>query len=234
MLELTSLPLAFIAGMLSLLSPCVWPLIPMTLAVAAGKGRMGMISMGLGLSLSFALAGSVLTFLLVSLNLDPETFRHFSALLLLILGSVLISRYLTERSSYWLSRLLSRSGAGSLQLDWLGPFGTGLLTGIIWLPCVGPTLGAAIALAANGQSLPIAFLVMASYGLGTALVLILVGLTSTRLLRRSTAGVLQGGGWVRYVLGGTMLLLAMLVLSGADKTLEAWAAVWLPQWSFDW
>ena len=102
-LELASIPLAWVAGVLSILSPCVWPLVPIIMASAAGKGRWGPLYLALGLSLSFALAGSLLTFMLLNLELNPVAFRWLAAVLLVVIGLILVIKPLAE----WVSLRLS-------------------------------------------------------------------------------------------------------------------------------
>ncbi|MBA3887965.1 MAG: cytochrome c biogenesis protein CcdA, partial [Acidobacteria bacterium] len=70
MLDLASVPLAGFAGMLSILSPCVWPLVPVVMSSAATSGRFGPWYLALGLSTAFAVAGTLLVLLLVTLGLD--------------------------------------------------------------------------------------------------------------------------------------------------------------------
>jgi cytochrome c-type biogenesis protein len=232
-LELAAVPLAFAAGVVGVLSPCVWPLVPVVTSSAATSGRTGPLFLALGLSLSFALAGTLLTFLLVSLGLDPELFRYVAAAMLLAVAAVLLVRPLSEAATLALSRLTGRLPAGSgASTSGPGQFGVGLLLGVVWLPCVGPTLGAAIALASFGQSLGAAFAVMLAYGIGTAGILLVAGLLSGRLLARWRPGLLASGGFGKKLLGGTLLLLGLLVLSGVDKTLEAMAVGIVPEWVY--
>lgn len=232
-LEFGSLPLAFAAGVLSVLSPCVWPLVPIVMGSAAGAGRAGPVALALGLSLAFAIAGTLLSFLLVSLELDPELFRHVAAVLLLVVALALV----VPRFSAWLTAKLSsltagvdtgRAGAASGAA---GQFWIGLLLGLVWLPCVGPTLGAAIALASLGQQFVQSFIVMLLFGLGTALTLLGAGLASAGLLKRLRPSLLAGASAGKRWLGWALLVLGVLVLSGLDKRLEAWAIGWLPDFA---
>lgn len=230
-LELTALPLAFLAGALSILSPCVWPLVPIVMGSAGSSGRFGPYALGLGLSLSFALAGSVLTFVLVNSGLDPELFRYVAASMLLLVGLPLawprLGNWLTMR----LSMLTARFNPGSGGSHWSGQFGLGMLLGVVWLPCVGPTLGAAIALASMGQQMSMAFVVMLFFGLGTASVLLLAGLLSKRALEKTAPGLSIGAKRGKVILGWMLLLLGLMVWTGIDKRLEAWALTWLPDWA---
>jgi cytochrome c-type biogenesis protein len=233
-LELAAVPLALVAGVAGVLSPCVWPLVPVVTSSAATSGRSGPIYLSLGLALSFAVAGTFLTLLLVSTGLDPEMFRYLAAVLLVAVALVLlvgrVNDWVTLRLSAFSSRfnMGSRATAGSAP----GQFGVGALLGVVWLPCVGPTLGAAIALASMGQSLGMAFVVMLAYGVGTAGVLLGAGLASGRLLARWRSALMTGGGFGKKFLGWMLLGLGMLVLTGLDKYLEALAVGIVPEWVY--
>ena len=125
-----------------------------------------------------------------------------------------------------------RLGApGSAPTTGWGQFGVGGLLGLVWLPCVGPTLGAAIGLASMGQSIGLAFLTMLAYGLGTGTVLLAAGLASRRALVRWRPTLIRGADRGRRLLGGLLLLLGILVLSGLDKRLEALAVSFVPEWA---
>jgi cytochrome c-type biogenesis protein len=234
MLDLASVPLAGFAGMLSILSPCVWPLVPVIMSSAATSGRSGPWYLALGLSTAFAVAGTLLVLLLVTLGLDPELFRYVAAALLVAIAATFLVERIGNGFSAMLSRLTgaARSArAGGAPRGPLGQFAVGGLLGLVWLPCVGPTLGAAIALASLGQDMVRAFVIMFTFGAGTALVLVVAGLTSGRVLARWRPGVLRNAARARVVMGATLLLLALLVLTGADKRLEAWSLGWLPDWA---
>jgi len=233
-LDLAAIPLALMAGVFGVLSPCVWPLVPVVTSSAAAGGRSGPVYLAAGLSLSFAVAGTVLTWVLVSTGLDPELFRYLAAGLLVFLAAVLLLPTLGNWVSLRLSMLTSRFGPtpGPGTVSAPGQFGVGALLGFVWLPCVGPTLGAAIALASLGQSMALAFVVMLAYGVGTAGVLLAAGLVSGRILKRWRPGVMAGGHAGKKILGWSLLVLGLLVITGTDKVLEAMAVGLLPTWMF--
>lgn len=233
--ELAAIPLALAAGVFGVLSPCVWPLVPVVMSSAASSGRRGALYLALGLSISFAVAGTLLTLLLVKAALDPELFRDVAAVLLVAVGAALVVRRVGDWLSLRLSSLIGRMSPGGpdrAAASGPGQFGVGALLGVVWLPCVGPTLGAAIALASLGQSMGIAFVVMLAYGIGTAGVLILAGVASERVLARWRPALLTSGGRGRVLLGWMLLSLGVLVLTGLDKHLEALAVDIVPAWVF--
>ncbi|MEX0600048.1 MAG: cytochrome c biogenesis CcdA family protein [Rhodothermales bacterium] len=233
-LEIASIPLAFVAGVLGVLSPCVWPLVPVVMSSAATSGKWGPVMLGLGLSVSFALAGTVLTFVLVNTGLDPELVRYLGAGLLIVIALTLLVRplgnWLTVRLSLLSGRF--RIGSSTQETSAAAQFGVGALLGVVWLPCVGPTLGAAIGLASLGQSMGIAFIVMLAFGIGTAGTLLLSGIASKQALAKWRPELMSKSGLGKKLLGWTLLILGLLVLTGVDKILEAVAIGMLPEWVF--
>ncbi|MEX1258618.1 MAG: cytochrome c biogenesis CcdA family protein [Gemmatimonadota bacterium] len=233
-LDITAIPIAFFAGVVGVLSPCVWPLVPVVMASAATGGRRGPYFLAGGLAIAFAFAGTFLTFILVSTGTDPEFFRYFAATLLIAMGGLLIVKRLGD----WVSTGLSRFTAGLNRGGRIRPavgggeFGVGLLLGVVWLPCVGPTLGVAIALASFGEDFLRSFFVMLSYGVGTGGVLLTAGVLSGGFLARRKALSATAGALGKKILGWSVLLLGLAVLTGMDKRLEALAVDLLPSWIF--
>lgn len=123
-------------------------------------------------------------------------------------------------------------GPGNDVVSARGQFGVGALLGFVWLPCVGPTLGAAVALAALGQNMSMAFVVMLAYGIGTAGVLMAAGMISGKILTRWRSGMMASGKFGKKMLGWSVLVLGLLVLTKTDKVLEALAVDLLPRWMF--
>ncbi len=225
--------LSFIAGNLSTLSPCVLPLLPILLGTAVNTHRLGPYALAGGLALSFTVVGVTVATLGGVLGLDQDTLRTGGALLLLLFGALLLSSDLQARFAAATSGV---AGAGQtalarITLDGLsGQFILGLLLGIVWSPCVGPTLGAAIGLASQGQSLPQVGLLMAVFGLGAGFPLALLGTLSRQAMLRMRQRLLLAGKFGKQLLGGLMLMLGILILSGADKAFEAWVLKFAPGW----
>jgi len=225
-----AIPLAFLAGILSLLSPCVLPMIPVVASSATQSSRKGIVTLALGLSLSFAFAGTILTFALISLGLSPEVLRYFSAVLLLAIAVTILvpkaGEWLTLKLSQLTSKLPSQNINGNGVMT---QFAVGASLGLVWLPCVGPTLGAAIALASTGQSMFSAFLVMLAFGVGTAIPLIGFSL----LMKNSIGKWLNGGLVGKKIMGISLIILALTILTGFDRTLEALALEIMPEWLYN-
>jgi cytochrome c biogenesis protein CcdA len=215
--------LAFLAGMLSTLSPCVLPLLPVILAGAVGEHRLGPVAIAAGLALSFVVLGMLLATVGYSIGLDAESFRPFAALLLVTVGVVLLVPPLQSQLALVaapVSGWAENSFGGFDSQGLRGQFALGLLLGAVWSPCVGPTLGAASLLAAQGKDLAGVALTMLAFGLGAALPLLLLGLASRETMTRWRGRLLDAGKGGKMVLGTLLLVVGVLILTGFDKRLE--------------
>lgn len=225
--------LAFAAGGLTILSPCVLPLLPITLGSAAASHRGGALAMGAGLVLSFAGAGLLLATLGITAGLDGDLLRVVSAWLLLLAGLVLLVPALQALLSRAAGPLASWAYARQSKLGRHGLIGQGLvgvLMGLVWSPCVGPTLGAATVLAAQGSNLGEVALTMFAFGLGIASVLLLVGLGARSALRRWNGSLLATGARGKRLLGASLALAGAMVLTGFDHRAEAELVRASPDW----
>ncbi|MFT7558894.1 MAG: cytochrome c-type biogenesis protein [Flavobacteriales bacterium] len=229
-IEYSAIPLAFLAGMLGILSPCVWPLVPIVMSASARSALAGKVALAAGLSVSFALAGSVLSFFLISFSINPEFFRYLAASLLVLVAFPLMINSVGVWLTDTLAKLTRNYYPQAPQASVLAQFSIGCLLGLVWLPCVGPTLGAAIALASMGQEIIKSFVVMLSYGAGAALALAIAALTSNSLFYSINSNLALTVEKTKILLGGLIFVLGLLVLSGWDKLLEGWALTWLPSW----
>lgn len=225
--------LGLIAGSLSILSPCVLPLVPVLVAAAVNAHRWGALALGLGLTLSFAIVGIFLATLGVSLGLDPDTFRLIGAVILAVFGLVLLVPKLQDYFAR-VTGILSNSGSRLLERVTLGgltgQFAVGALLGIVWSPCVGPTLGAATTLASQGKDLGQIGLLMLIFGIGAALPLVLLGSLSRASMMKIRGRLLTAGQYGKQAFGLIMLALGVLIATGTDKSLEAWILDRTPDW----
>ena len=227
---------AFLAGVLSTLSPCVLPLIPIIIGAAANQHRFGPFALAGGLAVSFAVIGTGLASSGSSIGLAQDGFRLFAAVVMGIIGIVLISNRLQERFAVAMSGM---SGAGNSLLSkvtidgLLGQFLIGILLGLVWTPCVGPTLGAAITLASQGRDLGKIVFVMAIFGLGAGLPLALLGMLSRGAMMKAKEKLGNAGKLGKQLLGGFLIVISLLVITGQDKPLESFLLKHSPGWLTD-
>lgn len=160
-------------------------------------------------------------------------FRIIGAALLIALGLVLLLPALQTQFavvagpiSGWTD---SRFG-GFATTGLRGQFALGLLLGVVWSPCVGPTLGAASMLASRGENLGQVALVMTAFGIGAALPLLMLGLLSREAIAAWRSRLLNAGKAGKLALGGLLVVLGLMILSGLDKRIETLFVDLSPAW----
>ncbi len=225
--------LAFLAGVLSILSPCVLPLLPIVLGTAQSEHRLGPVALASGLALSFTVIGLFVATIGFAIGLDTNVFRAISAVLLIGVGTVLLVPRLQEQFAVAAGPVGSwvddRFGGFSATSLW-GQLGLGLLLGAVWAPCVGPTLGAASLLAAKGETLGQVALTMLAFGIGAALPLMVLGFVSREAMLRWRGRLMEAGKGGKMLLGALLVAVGLLVATGADKRLEAFLVNASPDW----
>jgi cytochrome c-type biogenesis protein len=230
---LSTIFLAFLAGVLSILSPCVLPLVPLTLGAAAARGKFGPVALALGLATSFVAVGLFVALVGFSIGLDQGFFRIIAAIMLVGVGAVLAMPVLQVRfavaagpMSGWVNTRLDKASGGGAY----GQFGMGVLLGAVWSPCVGPTLGAASLLAAQGKNLWQVTFTMLAFGIGAATPMLLLGMISRDLMMAWRARMLSGGQNVKMALGVVLIATGVIIVSGYDKTVESALVQASPAW----
>ncbi|MGJ3649188.1 cytochrome c biogenesis CcdA family protein [Sphingomonas sp. GlSt437] len=234
--ETLSPALAFAAGALTILSPCVLPLVPIVLGSAAQRHRLGPLALATGLVVSFTGVGFALATVGAASGFDGDWVRDFGAALLLAAGIAL----LIPKLQYWLQSVAAPLAAwASKRQDGLerfglaGQFGIGVLLGLVWSPCVGPTLGAATVLAAQGKNLGAVALTMAAFGLGIATVLMVLATATRSLLQRWRGRLMSAGSGGKRVLGTLLALVGVLIITGGDHYVEGVLVSITPDWLAD-
>lgn len=230
---LGSATFALLAGILSTLSPCVLPLLPIVLATAVGEHRLGPLALATGLAISFVAVGMFIATIGYGIGLDAGFFRTFAALLLIGIGVILLVPQLQTQFATvaapiggWAESSFGGFSTGGLH----GQFALGLLLGAVWSPCVGPTLGAASVLASQGKDLGQVSLVMLAFGLGAALPLLLLGLFSRDTMLRWRGRLSGAGKGGKLVLGSLLIAVGLAIVSGFDKRLETAIIDASPAW----
>ena len=235
-LSFSSIGLGFVAGIVSTLSPCVLPLLPLVLGPALAVSRRAVAALLVGLALSFAGIGIFVATVGFAIGLDGDVFRNISAILLAALGAVLLSGALQQRFALATGgignmggRLIARMEPGSVK----GQFMVGVLLGAVWSPCVGPTLGAASMFAARGQNLANATAIMLAFGFGTSVPLLVIGSLSRTAMMRWRGQMMSAGNAGKLILGGSAVIVAALILTGTDRVLESALVAASPAWLAD-
>jgi cytochrome c-type biogenesis protein len=233
---LGTLGLALLSGVLSTLSPCVLPLLPLVLGAAASEHRMGPAALAAGVALSFVVLGLFVATIGFSIGLDSGAFRIVAAVLMIAIGFALIAPKVQARLAmaggpiaHWADQRLIKLPTHSVA----GQFGVGVLLGAAWSPCVGPTLGAASMLAARGTSLAQVAVTMLLFGVGAASPLLLIGVLSRDVLVRRRERLLATSERLKAALGILLAVIGIGIVTGVDRPLEAALVEASPQWLTD-
>jgi cytochrome c-type biogenesis protein len=233
---IATIALAFLAGVLSIMAPCVLPLLPLVLGAALAQHRLGPVALACGMALAFVAVGLFVATVGRSIGLDGEVMRMAAAAMLIAMGIVLMLPRAQARLalaagpvSNWAEQRfggVSSSGLG-------GQFAVGLLLGAVWSPCVGPTLGAASVLASQGRDLGQVAVTMLAFGIGAALPLVLLGFASREVLLRWRDRLAAAGKGGKAALGVLLAASGLLILTGWDKRLETALVDASPDWLVD-
>lgn len=223
---------AFAAGLLSVLSPCVLPLLPLVFGAAAAQ-RGGASALAAGVATSFVSIGLFVALVGFSLGLDNDWFRRAAAVVMIGVGVVLAVPRLQTRLaiagspvSDWANQRIETVQLGGMP----GQFAIGLLLGAVWSPCVGPTLGAASLLAAQGSSLGAVAVTMLAFAIGAAVPLVGLGLLSGQALAPWRSRLAAGGATAKAGLGIVLAAVGLMIVSGLDKRVETAMVDWSPPW----
>jgi cytochrome c-type biogenesis protein len=228
-----SVILAFAAGVLSVLSPCVLPILPIVLGAAASEHRWGPAVLAAGLAVSFVVIGLFVATIGYSIGLDADRLHYLAALLMIAVGVILfVPRFQTQfaLAGAPLANWSDRHFGGSAKTGLAGQASVGLLLGAVWAPCVGPTLGAASILAAQGRDLGEVAATMLAFGFGAGLPLAFLGLLSREAVLRWRRRLMAGGARAKAAFALVLVVIGVLVLTGFDKRVETLLVDHSPQW----
>jgi cytochrome c biogenesis protein CcdA len=232
MVSAAELGLAWVAGSLTTLNPCVFPLLPLVLGGAVQENRLAPVAMGAGMVAAFALLGLVVGVAGDALGLQPDPIRLAGAVMLMAFGVVMLVPWLSERFTRLLTPVASRAHGATAHLDagsLGGAFATGGLLGMVWSPCSGPMLATALTIVATDGGATRGTLVLAMFGLGAASVLVAAAYASRAGFGRVRGWVLAHMDGVKRGFGVVVLLLGIAIATGGDKWLEARLLTVMPQ-----
>jgi len=223
---------AFLAGLLTIFSPCVLPLAPIVVTGARAQDARGPVALAAGLAITFGIVGGSLASFGIELG-ETGAVRIAASLVMAAAGIIMLVPWLTARSEQLLAPLAGLSATLALyfpKAELLGQFCAGIVLALAWAPCVGPTLGAAVALAASGGSLSSAVMTMTVFALGAAAALLGAGyaLSRTSIAGRATAG--RGAAIGKQALAVSLIVVGVSILSGLDKSIEATFVEAMPDW----
>ena len=225
--------LGYAAGLLTLINPCVLPILPIVLATALQAGRLGPVTVAAGMSVSFVTLGLLVAVAGRSVGITEETLSNAGAVLMIAFGLVLIVPRFSESFATATAGMSAHADAqiDTTNQDGLtGQFIGGVLLGAVWSPCIGPTLGGAISLASQGESLTHAAAIMVTFALGVSTIIVALGYGAQSVIRARQAWMRRIAWSARPIMGGVFIAVGLAILLKFHHTLEFWALELLPEW----
>jgi len=224
--NLIEAPLAFLAGVFTIASPCVLPILPILLGTAmAQQSKVRPLFIVAGFVLTFAALGMVLGAASSELQLAQEALRNTAIAMLALSGLVQLWRrpynWLMARLDGPLQRL--GAGGGNAGSGNAGGFVLGMSLGAVWTPCAGPVLASILALVAKAQdvSWSASLLVLYAAGAGIPMLAIAYG---GQFMRTRVRQVAQHTERLQQVFGVLVLLTAAAIYFQYDTLAYAWLA----------
>lgn len=215
---------AFLAGVVTILSPCILPILPIVLSSTVGgqnTGKSRPIGVVIGFILSFTFFTLFLSTIVKLSGISADALRLVSMLVIGGFGfSLLVPQFqmLVERLFSKLARFMptnqNRTGLGGGLL-------IGLSIGLLWTPCVGPILASVISLAITGTVTFDAFLITLAYSLGTAIPMFLIILGGQNVLHR-VPWLLANTEKIQKVFGILMIITAIGIFFNVDRRFQTY------------
>lgn len=222
------IPIAFLAGVVTAISPCVLPVLPVAMAGAVTGGKRRPAGVVTGFVVTLVLFTLALTKAFEAIGLSATGQRNLGVALLLLFAATMIIPAFGERVSGLLAPLqrlgsrLPKGGDG-----FLGGVAMGLGLGLVWAPCAGPVFSAVAAANASDTAGASTWVVLFSYALGAALPMLAIMFGGQRLARRFTPKAVQ----VRAGMGVLLAATGVLIFTGADTRFTAWVVDAVPSYT---
>ncbi|MEE8402747.1 MAG: cytochrome c biogenesis CcdA family protein [Candidatus Hydrothermarchaeaceae archaeon] len=214
------------AGVLTVATPCIIPILPPMLAGSVGH-RLRPIMIVLGMSVTFTLMGGLFSALGIASGISGGFYRVALAFVIMGFGAVMvdedINRTYTRYSSMLVNSIMGRFRRGTVEVSGgeslKGAFVLGLTLGIVWIPCVGPILGAVLTYASVLGDVTAGSLLLLAYSAGLSLPMLAIAYGGKSISSRS--GILKDNAYLlRRIAGWVLILSGIVILLGIDKIIQ--------------
>ncbi|MEO0774753.1 MAG: cytochrome c biogenesis CcdA family protein [Pseudomonadota bacterium] len=227
---------AYLAGLLTLINPCVLPVLPIVLVGALNASKAGPVALAAGMSVSFVIFGVFVTAFGSAIGLTQDMLAQIGAVLMIVFGVILLVPAFAHRFEMATAGVAAGADAQMNNIDagsTRGQFLGGLLLGTVWSPCIGPTLGGAIALASQGESLIYVTAIMMVFAAGVSTLIIGLGLGAREAIRARATALRGLAERSKPIIGATFVLVGAMLLFNVHHMLEALALEVMPIWLQD-
>lgn len=220
---------AFLAGIVTILSPCILPILPIILSGTVTQGRLRPWGIIIGFIFSFTFFTLSLSVLVKATGVSADVVRLFAIIVVIGFGVVLLFPKLQQWVEVFFSKIPGLLPKQKERSGFLGGILLGLSLGLLWTPCVGPILASVIALALTGTVNQAALWITLSYATGTAIPMLVITYGGRGLLTRlpwlsaNTARIQQGFGVI-------MIIIGIVISFNLDRQFQAYILRVFPQY----
>lgn len=219
--DLINIGLAFIEGLALIISPCILPILPIILSGSLTGSRVRPFGIITGFIITFAFVTLFSRSFIMFTHVSEDSIRNISFGILLILGLIMMSTYLTEKFALFTNRLTNIGGslkiANNPESGFLGGLIFGGLVGIIWTPCAGPILAAVIVQVVLQHTTLTSMLAVLAFGVGAGLPMLLIALLGRRLINHFTF-IRNKANTFRKLLGLIIVLTSLYLIYSNNLT----------------
>lgn len=228
--------LGYFAGLLTLINPCVLPVLPIALASAVQGDKHGPAWLALGMSITFVIIGVGISAIGPAIGLNVDQIASAGALLMIAFGAILLVPAFSNKFTAAMEGVSANADVAMTNMDANGASSqiiAGGLLGLVWSPCIGPTLGGAISLASQGQSLIWAAAIMAAYAAGISTIIIALGYGARETIRARQASMRAIAEKAKPIMGFVFIGVGLMIFFQWHKVVEGTLLDLMPYWLQD-
>jgi len=222
---------AWLAGVVTVLSPCILPLLPIILSSADGQGKQKPLGVVFGFVTSFTFFTLFLSSIVKLSGIPAESLRSLSIFILVIFGVSLLIPQVQAQLELLMSRVANLVPHSSKEREkgFVGGLLIGLSLGLLWTPCVGPILASVISFAIAGTVTAQAFLITLAYSIGTAIPMLLIMLAGSTALQK-VPWLVRNTSRIQKAFGMLMILTAVGIYFNFDRSFQTYILNTFPQY----
>jgi len=225
---------SFFAGVLTIFSPCILPMVPFVVRSSFQRSKWGPVLLALGVAISFSVSTYIIATSGQLLGLTPENLKILSGVFLLLASILFIFPKAIDKLSSLLAPLNNKlqvisQGKISKSNSVFMEFVNGLFLGPIWAPCSGPTLAIIIGIIINNPETKSSMILLSIFSIGSILPILFISYGAKSIVQKVQKKGLENSNKVKLFLGLFCAVMAILILTGLDKKLETFLLSILPE-----